>query len=323
MATASPRRSRWSWRRCCSVSSAPSSTSLLGTSPVFLLVLGFVGVLATCVTAYFEYQARHRAPRRGEAVGTAQPVNVTALRRPGRPRPRPARPARLAPVPIILAAVFAGVDGAVSAAIGLVLVAANFLVAARLITWTAERSPGAVMGVVLGGYIVRMAVLFGIALALGQLSFIDLPVLVLTIAVVHLVFLAWETRHVSLSLAAPASSRAARTNPATRSEDQVSVLGAFTFPPIDELFRWKDIVFEDSSVRDQQDRAPHARVVVADRRDLRRRQPAMKMRAERHAERARDRPTSSSTVASRVTSSARTPPASRRSSARCSSSSCS
>ena len=42
------------------------------------------------------------------------------------------------------------------------------------------------MGVVLGGYLVRMAVLFGIALALGQVSFIDLPVLLLTIAVVHL-----------------------------------------------------------------------------------------------------------------------------------------
>jgi len=26
----------------------------------------------------------------------------------------------------------------------------------------------------------------------------------------------------------------------------VSVLGAFTFPPIDELFRWKDVVFEDT-----------------------------------------------------------------------------
>jgi F0F1-type ATP synthase assembly protein I len=31
---------------------------LLGTSPLFLLVLGFVGILATSVTAYFEYEAR-------------------------------------------------------------------------------------------------------------------------------------------------------------------------------------------------------------------------------------------------------------------------
>jgi len=48
-----------------------------------------------------------------------------------------------------------------------------------------------------------MAVLFGIALLLGELSWINLPVLVVTIAVVHLALLAWETRFVSLSLAAP------------------------------------------------------------------------------------------------------------------------
>jgi F0F1-type ATP synthase assembly protein I len=32
--------------------------SLLGTGRLFLLVLGFVGVLASCVTAYYEYEAR-------------------------------------------------------------------------------------------------------------------------------------------------------------------------------------------------------------------------------------------------------------------------
>jgi len=31
---------------------------LMGTSPLFLLVLGFVGVLGACVTAYYEYEAR-------------------------------------------------------------------------------------------------------------------------------------------------------------------------------------------------------------------------------------------------------------------------
>jgi hypothetical protein len=135
-------------------------------------------------------------------VDTAQSVDVTAYE--GEVARDLARRALIvAPVPIVLGAIFAGVDGAVSAVIGLALVAANFLVAARIITWTAQRSPGAVMSVVLGGYLVRMAVLFGIALALGEVSFINLPVLLLTIAVVHLVLLAWETRHVSLSLGAP------------------------------------------------------------------------------------------------------------------------
>jgi len=32
--------------------------SKLGTSPVLLLAFGFFGVLAACVTAYYEYRAR-------------------------------------------------------------------------------------------------------------------------------------------------------------------------------------------------------------------------------------------------------------------------
>jgi glycosyltransferase A (GT-A) superfamily protein (DUF2064 family) len=82
-------------------------------------------------------------------------------------------------------------------------VALNFLLAARLISYTARRSPGAVMGVVLGGYIVRIGLLFAIALALENVSWVDVPVLVLTIAIVHLALLTWETRHVSLTLGFP------------------------------------------------------------------------------------------------------------------------
>ena len=107
------------------------------------------------------------------------------------------------PLVLLVAGVFRGVDGVVSALIGLVLVALNFLASARLITWVAQRSPGAVMGVMLGGFVVRIGILFGIALALEQVSWIDVPVLVLTVAVVHLSLLTWETRHVSLTLGAP------------------------------------------------------------------------------------------------------------------------
>ncbi len=109
----------------------------------------------------------------------------------------------VSPLVLLVAGVVRGVDGLISAAIGLVLVGVNFLVAARLISYTARRSPGAVMGVVLGGYIVRIGVLFGIALALENVSWIDIPVLVLTIAIVHLALLTWEMRHVSLTLGFP------------------------------------------------------------------------------------------------------------------------
>jgi hypothetical protein len=109
----------------------------------------------------------------------------------------------VAPAVVVLAGALRGVDGVVSAALGLVLVAANFLAAARLITWASRYSTGAVMGVVLGGYIVRIGLLFGIALALQNVSWVDVPVLVLTVAVVHIALLTWETRHVGLSLGAP------------------------------------------------------------------------------------------------------------------------
>jgi cytochrome c biogenesis factor len=109
----------------------------------------------------------------------------------------------VSPAVLIVAGIVSGVDGLLSAAIGLVLVSLNFLASARLITYTARRSPGAVMGVVLGGYIVRLGLLFGIAFALDTVSWIDIGVLLLTIAVVHLSLLTWETRHVSLTLAYP------------------------------------------------------------------------------------------------------------------------
>jgi hypothetical protein len=109
----------------------------------------------------------------------------------------------VSPLVLLVAGIVSGVDGLLSAAIGLVLVSLNFLASARLITYTARRSPGAVMGVVLGGYIVRLGLLFGIALALDTVSWIDIGVLLLTVAVVHLALLTWESRHVSLSLGYP------------------------------------------------------------------------------------------------------------------------
>jgi hypothetical protein len=109
----------------------------------------------------------------------------------------------VSPAVLLVAGLVSGVDGLISAAIGLVLVSLNFLASAALITYTARRSPGAVMGVVLGGYIVRLGILFGIAFALDTVAWIDTAVLLLTVAVVHLALLTWESRHVSLTLGYP------------------------------------------------------------------------------------------------------------------------
>jgi hypothetical protein len=107
------------------------------------------------------------------------------------------------PVVILACGLLRGVDGAISAAIGLALVTLNFLLSARLIAWGADRGAAFLQGAVLGGFILRLAALLGIVLLLEPVDFIDIPVLVLTIAVTHIALLMWETKYVSLTLAAP------------------------------------------------------------------------------------------------------------------------
>ena len=113
------------------------------------------------------------------------------------------RAAMVGPVVVLFVGLLRGIDGAISAAIGLVIVAVNFLVAAQIIVWATQKSVGAIYGAIFGGFFVRLAVLLGIVLLLEPVSFIDVPVLVLTVAVSHLALLVWETRSVSLTLAAP------------------------------------------------------------------------------------------------------------------------
>ncbi|MGZ4678399.1 MAG: hypothetical protein ACXVJ7_07855 [Acidimicrobiia bacterium] len=109
----------------------------------------------------------------------------------------------VAPVVVLLAGLVRGIDGGISGAIGLVLVAANFLAAAAILAWAATRGAGALYAAILGGFLLRLAVLVGIVLALEPVAFIDVPVLVLTVGIAHFALLAWETRYVSLTLAAP------------------------------------------------------------------------------------------------------------------------
>jgi hypothetical protein len=109
----------------------------------------------------------------------------------------------VAPLVVLGAGIVRGPDGAISAAIGLGLVALNFLASAQILGWAARRSAGAIYGAIFGGFVVRLAVLTGIVFALEPVSFIDIPVLVLTVGIAHFALLAWETRYVSLTLAAP------------------------------------------------------------------------------------------------------------------------
>ena len=97
-----------------------------------------------------------------------------------------------------------GVDGALSAGYGLVLVVANFAIASGLLAWAAPISLGAFMGAALFGYLLRLGLLFGAVVLVRDAGWVELWPLGLTIIVTHLGLLAWEARSVSASLAYPA-----------------------------------------------------------------------------------------------------------------------
>ena len=119
----------------------------------------------------------------------------------------------VAPVAVAVGALFAGLDGALSAGVGVALVAGNLLLAAASLVWAGRISLGLLMGVALGGYAVRIGLLFLIVLLLQDLDWIHLPSLGLTLVVTHLGLLFWELRYVSASLAHPGLKPT--TSPAT------------------------------------------------------------------------------------------------------------
>ena len=107
--------------------------------------------------------------------------------------------------PVALVAGFVGwqLDGLVSVAVALVVVVANFALAASLQAWAARISLGLVMGVALFGFVVRLAIVSAIVWSIGQQPWVEPMPLGLTLIIGHLGLLIWETRFVSASLAFP------------------------------------------------------------------------------------------------------------------------
>lgn len=123
----------------------------------------------------------------------------------------------IAPLVVIGAGLGWGRDGAISAAIGIAIVVANFLVAAAIMSRAARiGGPGAIGGAALGGLIFRMGVIVLALFSLRDVSFIEIGVLGVTLVGAHLGLLAWETKHVSLTLAAPGLRPARPVTPGDR-----------------------------------------------------------------------------------------------------------
>jgi len=113
------------------------------------------------------------------------------------------RAAMISPVVVLVAGLIDGWSGAASAAIALLIVSVNFLIAAGSMSWAARISPAAVGGVAAGGYVVRLGLILVALVLLRHVSSISMPWLGFTLVGAHLGLLFWETRFVSLQLAAP------------------------------------------------------------------------------------------------------------------------
>ena len=108
-------------------------------------------------------------------------------------------------VPILLLAsgLIWGVDGALSSGYAIVLVLANFVLAASIMAAAARISFTLLMVAALGGYLFRLALITAAVFAVHGQDWVKAVPLGMTIIVTHLGLLLWETRYISASLAFP------------------------------------------------------------------------------------------------------------------------
>lgn len=109
----------------------------------------------------------------------------------------------IAPVAIVIGAVFWQTAGAASVAYGLVIVMANFLLAAALLSWAGKISFAAMGGAAMFGFLLRLGLIFVAVLVVKDESWVEMLPLGLTLITAHLVLLFWEMRYVSATLAHP------------------------------------------------------------------------------------------------------------------------
>jgi len=96
------------------------------------------------------------------------------------------------PVAVALSGLLRGVDGAVAAAIGVVLVVGYYLLSGALMSWLARVSLGAYHAGALFGFVARLGLIVATMLAVAALFDVDRPALGLTVIATYMVLLLWE-----------------------------------------------------------------------------------------------------------------------------------
>jgi hypothetical protein len=109
----------------------------------------------------------------------------------------------VAPVLMLIAGLIWGINGSLSCGYAIVIVLANFMLSAAILTTTARISLALMMSAVLGGYLLRLALVTIAVLAVIHQSWVVVVPLAFTLMITHLGLLFWETRYVSATLAYP------------------------------------------------------------------------------------------------------------------------
>lgn len=103
----------------------------------------------------------------------------------------------------VVFAVFMSSQAAIAVAFAGILVVINLFIAATLMRISARFSSEAMMMGALGGFVVRLVIVFVCALVVRNMEILDFKVWLLSVAIGHIALLSWETYRVSFSLAHP------------------------------------------------------------------------------------------------------------------------
>lgn len=113
------------------------------------------------------------------------------------------RAAPLVPALVLIAGLAWGADGALSAAFAVAVVLANLTASYAMLSWAGGISLGLLMAVALFGYLIRLAIVFAIVLAVSDAAWVEPVPLGVTLIVAHLGLLLAEFRYVSRSMTFP------------------------------------------------------------------------------------------------------------------------
>lgn len=120
------------------------------------------------------------------------------------------------PVGMVIGAVIGGFPGAASVTYGMAIILVNTLLSAYLLAWASRISFALVAAAALGGYVLRLALVFAAVYFVKDAAWVSLLPLGLTIIITHLGLLVWELRAVSASMAYPGLKPKPVPKPTTR-----------------------------------------------------------------------------------------------------------